>query len=123
MDSIIQSLDCPEGIEMKELLTEIEEHKVKIVYVKLYDTFMVWIGDPLNVTLDNMTVALCGSTTTILDKNLDLFDNQMALKLSKKFNDNRPVYVAYNYQPVNSNVDLKLALDKKIIQFVEQCKA
>ena len=101
---------------------EIEEHKLKLMFVRLYQTFLVWVGDPLAPSLDNISLALGTSMTTMFAKNPDLVsDAQMASKLSTGFNGGRPVYVAYNYPPMANNGALKLEVDRRLWKFVAKC--
>lgn len=108
-----------EDIQIKEEIVEINDNQVKLMFVQLYQTFLVWVGSPEQPTFDNLALALGPHSTQILSQQMDTFDKEMATKLSRRFNENRPVYVGYNYPPANNNLDLKLEIDKRLIQFVK----
>lgn len=100
----------------------LDEHSVKLVYVRLYESFLVWVGDPNAPTLDSLNLALGQHSTSILfGSNREVLGDNLSIKLSKKFNDNRPVYVAMNY-PLH-DTSLQLELDKLVFKFVTQCRS
>lgn len=98
-----------------------DEHRVAFIFVKLHQTIFIWIGDPTSPILDSLALALGSSSTSILSTNNMSSDAEMAIKLSAKLNNGKPVYVAYNYAPLRTNCELKLSVDKALIEFVKKC--
>lgn len=98
-----------------------DEQRVKLIYVQLFGSFMVWVGDPSAPRFDSLNLALGDHATPILFglTREDVGDN-LSIKLSKKFNDNRPVYVAMNY--LLSDDSLQLERDRLVFEFVTQCR-
>lgn len=107
-------------VNIIEKIIEIDEHKIKLIYVQIYKSLMIWIGDPSAPKLESLSLAIGSCSTSILSRNdLDSMDNEMAKKLSKRFHGDRPIYVAYNYAPVFTDSDLKLKVDKYLIEFIQ----
>lgn len=104
--------------------------QVHLIFARLYHTFLVWVGETGSPSLENVSLAIGKLMTTMANeaKNAGLTSAddgaQLASRLSLKFNEGRPVYVAYNYSPLSSNVDggqVKLSVDKAVFAFVQKC--
>lgn len=108
--------------------------RVHLIFVRLYRTFLVWVGDPGSPALNNVSLAMGKLMTTMANENgkslggLTSADDgaQMASRLSLKFNEGRPVYIAYNYSPLTtaSSSDggqVKLSVDRAVLLFVKKC--
>ncbi|OTF69313.1 hypothetical protein BLA29_007539 [Euroglyphus maynei] len=108
-------------VEIIDKIIEINSHKIKLKFIRIYQTFMVWIGDPSDPKLESLALAIGDNSTSIIADRPQLdsiADQEMANKLSHRFNDNRPVYVAYNYLPAMENTELKLQIDQQLIEFI-----
>lgn len=111
-----------ESVQFEDKIIEINEHRIKLQFIRIYQTFMVWIGDPSCPKLESLALALGVNSTSIIANRQQLdsvADQEMANKLSRRFNDNRPVYVAYNYLPAMANTELKLQIDQQLIEFIQ----
>lgn len=75
-----------------------------------------------NSTLKGLSLAIGEHSTCIIDSQSSIASATLASRLSKKFNQNRPVYVANNFQPAHDMIDSEGFISKlylKTFQFVE----
>lgn len=110
-----------ESVQIIDKIIEINVHKIKLQFIRIYQTFMVWIGDPSDPKFESLAMAVCDNSTSIIANRQQLdsiSDQEMAKKFSHRFNNNRPVYVAYNYLPAMADTDLKLQIDQQLIEFI-----
>ncbi len=128
----------PEDVQILEETVDLKQHlppesttsyQVHLLFARLYRSFFVWVGDPQAPALNSISLAIGKLMTTMENSgqkigDQDSSDEQLvASRLSLKFNEGRPVYVAYNYSPlaVSSGGQLKLALDQAVMAFVGRC--
>lgn len=118
--------DLPKGVQLqeKEYLL-LGEHPMVMFFLRLGGgSFLIWIGPKNSSTkFNSLALALATNSTSVIAHN-DLFSPGLAKKLSLKFNQNKPVYVSYNYPDLKyRNDDLLLEVNQKIIEFVKLCIA
>jgi len=111
-----------QNVKIIEKQYEVSEQNVTFLLIKFETSFLLWIGESGNrAKLDNLALAIAKDSTSILGTNVDLLSPSLASKLSIKYNNNRPVYVAYNYPNIAQNNDqFIVVINKKIIQFLNE---
>lgn len=119
------SVDLPGGVKLveKEYLI-LDQYNVFMAFITLGGgSFLIWIGEkngPKKLTGD-LALALSNDATSIITSG-DLYSQSLAKKLSVKYNENKPVYVSYNYPDLTfSKGDFFSAVNQKVVEFVNLC--
>lgn len=112
---------------VKEVNYEIfEDHRITLSAFRMDGgSMMLWIGRQGSMkksgTLSNLNLSINGSATNVIgnEDNTSLVNN-LAIRISKKFNDNKPTYLSYNLtDAIFSTEKYAIKIEKSINDFLE----
>ena len=99
-----------------------DEQIVTFLLIKFETSFLLWIGESGGrAQLTDLSLAIGQNSTPVLSSNVNQLSPALASKLSIKYNENRPVYVALNHPMADKNDNqFIVTLNKKIIEFLNE---
>lgn len=83
-------------------------------------SFLLWIGEPCNPKLGDLSLSVAKNSTSIIGDDLHLLSSKLSLKLSNKFSQSKPVYVSLNIPSTIQTGDFLNQLDQQIVSFLEK---
>lgn len=112
------------GAVIKEKVTLfLDEHLISFTLIRMPGgSALIWIGTLNQPTLEinDLSLALALSSTSLLGDDPNMISRHMAERLSKRFNQNKPVYVSLNLVGIDcSNANVQLQLEQQVTNFFE----
>lgn len=100
---------------------KVNSKPVNFLLIKPYgSSFLLWIGDSNMPKFSDLSLSVAKNSTSIIGDDTHLLSNKLSLKLSNRFNENKPVYVSFNLPLSIQTGDFLKQLDDKIIFFLNK---
>ena len=108
-------------VEKKYSLDD-DQGQVTFLLIRLDTSWLLWIGESAqSAHMSDLSLACGHHSTQVLSTTRHELSPALASKLSLKYNNSRPVYVALNHPMADKNDNqFVVSLNKKIIEFLNE---